>query len=403
MFFDREDYVIVMRTFWPVSPVVGEGMMQVSERLACEGRCRVVTQDQFGLRDAVKELKRGQNVAFSPVYALSNSSSKMLTRVLDLLWFTLAVFFVLLLRRPRVVYVATDPPLLVPVVVALYAKLFRASYVYHVQDIHPEATGIVFSKLKKTYLRYLYRFFRYLDGLVVKNAAKIITLTPEMANSLTKRGEISLLSITYINNPAAPLPFKPVDLKYDYSFVGNAGRLQRIPLLISAIRQYLQDGGNKKFAFAGAGVMSKDLRRLSDEFPDNVEYFGKVPVEKAAQITLASQWAMLPIEDEVCLYAFPSKASTYAVSGKSIVAICGFTTSVGQWVRKHNLGLVVNPDVSALMDFFNEKNIDQKKDSFYFKKIQKEGRGNLIDQLSTDQFVSGVVNVLKGAMNLSKD
>ena len=72
----------------------------------------------------------------------------------------------LLKTRPRHVYVSTDPPVLVPFIVMLYARLFGASYTYHLQDIHPEATNVVMPVN-----RVLFRILRWMDGAVMRRAA----------------------------------------------------------------------------------------------------------------------------------------------------------------------------------------------------------------------------------------
>ena len=56
MLAQKDDFAIVMRTFWPVSPVVGEGMMQVSENLSHDFRCRVITQDQQNIKKKLKNV-----------------------------------------------------------------------------------------------------------------------------------------------------------------------------------------------------------------------------------------------------------------------------------------------------------------------------------------------------------
>lgn len=390
----REDFAIVMRTFWPVSPVVGEGMMQVSENLSRDFRCRIITQDQQNLKVEAKKFNRGRQLLFSPIRAFSNSSSNMLFRLLDLIWFAVSVFLVLIIRRPRVVYVATDPPILVPLVVAVYSKLSRARYIYHVQDIHPEATAVVYSNFKK--INFIYQLIRKIDAWVVRNASKVITLTTEMADSLKQRGEVKSKNIVFINNPAATMPADKIDTKYDYSFVGNAGRLQLIPLVIESIRKFLKEGGSKKFAFAGAGVMYKELQQLAREFPHNVQYFGKVSVEKATQITLASEWAMLPIEDNVCSYAFPSKASSYAVSGKKILAICSANTSVAKWVIQNKVGIVIDPSMEEIVKFYKQENCWLKKKNNI--EIDSEKNEKNLYKYTVESFVDSMTGIILKVM-----
>lgn len=395
MFVAREDYAIVMRSFWPISPVVGEGMMRVAEGLAQTSRCRVVTQSRQDLRSLACSHHRGKGVRFSSAHSLSNSSSNILVRVSDLIWFAVYVFFILAIRRPRVVYVATDPPLLVPFVVAICSKLFQLKYIYHVQDIHPEASAIVYPILKKLPLNLFYNVLKTLDIWVVKNSEKTITLTSQMSNSLRGRGELPNGEIKLVDNPAADHSHVKSNIEFDFCFVGNAGRLQRMPLLVASVRAHLKAGHKTKFAFAGAGVMAVELELLSKEFPENCIYLGKVPVENATRLIVASKWALLPIDDAVCDYAFPSKASTYAISGRPIAAICGHGTSVQCWMDENNLGEVIEPDLIALTSFFEQVTSGNKLDLLREEHFFPKNKDALFHRYSTERFVSQILQVFR--------
>jgi len=400
--FERNDIAFVMRTFWPVSHVLGESVMQVAEGLAQNYCCVVITQNQSNLRNALDTSGRGVSVKFSSVYALSNSSSNISLRLLDLIWFAFAAFFSLIRRRPKVVYVATDPPLLVPMVVYIYAKIFSAKYVYHVQDIHPEATAIVFPFLKYGFFGFFFRALRWLDGHIVKDASSLITLNGEMKDSLASRGRCLPSSFYFLNNPSAEMPKKTQkNIQYDFAFIGNAGRLQRLPLILDTIRDYLKEGGQKTFAFVGAGVMSYDISNLSKEFPANVTYFGALTVTEATLITLSSDWLLLPIDDEVCRFAFPSKAATYAVSGRKILAICGYSTSVGLWVRQKKLGKVITPSVDALKSFFWLGKSNDIPDTSC--KISSRELTAIADELSAARFVKALSIILLNSISMSNE
>ncbi|MCK7575639.1 MAG: hypothetical protein MZV65_06945 [Chromatiales bacterium] len=67
----------------------------------------------------------------------------ILMRSLDALIFMTWVLVSLIRSRPSKIYVATNPPIVVPFIVFLYSRVFRARYYYHVQDIHPEAANVV--------------------------------------------------------------------------------------------------------------------------------------------------------------------------------------------------------------------------------------------------------------------
>lgn len=344
----REKLLIINRSFWPVYPIVGEALLRFAEQHAALHEINIVLQDHVGIRQKLKEHQRGKGVNFFPCKAWTVSGSSVIRRALDAIFFMFWVFFILLWKRPSKVYVSTDPPILVPFIVFLYSKLFKVSYIYHLQDIHPEAANVVV-KINP----FLFNFLKRIDILSMKNAETVITLTKEMAEEIYNRsnykGCIKLLS-----NPSVDFnDIEDVNKKLPgIVFCGNAGRLQRMPLIISSIKNYLNKGGRLNFVFAGAGVFSKDLESLSNKYPENVKYYGVVSPIKAAKLNCMYEWALLPIEDEVTRYAFPSKSSSYVFSNAKILAVCANETSVAQWVISNKLGCVVNPSIDILVDFF---------------------------------------------------
>ncbi len=343
----RFELAIINRSFWPVYPVIGEALLQLAEQASTGRRVCAITQDRGNLREDLSKASRGQGVSFFPVKALSESSSGIALRVADALFFMVWVAIVLLRTRPRLVYVSTDPPVVVPFIVMCYARLFGAEYVYHLQDIHPEATRGVVSVNPV-----LFRLLKWLDVRTIRNARSVITITDEMAGEIQLRSDMST-PVIVLANPAVSFDGISIPLKKKpgFAFCGNAGRLQRLPLLIEAIEEYIQSGGRLEFAFAGGGVYARKLQELAQRF-SQVKYHGVVPAEKAAQLNADYEWSLLPIEDEVTRYAFPSKASSYVYSGSKILAVCGELTSVARWVVSNRLGFVVRPEVPELCAFF---------------------------------------------------
>jgi glycosyltransferase involved in cell wall biosynthesis len=273
-----------------------------------------------------------------------------------LAWFSIICLYEITKQRPKVVYVTSDPPLLVPFVVFFCSKLFGFSYVYHVQDIHPEATQVAVKNLNK-----LVAFVaKRMDTLSLNNAAKIITLTEEMKVTLLCNRNAGLWNkIDLIDNPTGLTAEAREGCvkRFDFAFVGTMGRLQRIPLLATSIGNYLRKGGDKKFVFVGDGIHAKTVQKLMSEFPANVFYFGRLTVEASSQIISESKALLVPIEDEVCNFAFPSKIATYAASSSPLVCICGERTSVARWVLKNNAGFVVQPTNQGLEGLFKRASL----------------------------------------------
>ncbi|CAN0575135.1 unnamed protein product, partial [Ectocarpus sp. 12 AP-2014] len=256
----RRDVAIINRSFWPIYPVIGEALLRFAEQLSESQSVSVIMQDHADVRKHLSEKSRGARVEFFPGKAWSSSSSGILVRALDSVYFMCWVVFALLRTRPKTVYVSTDPPVLVPFAVMVYCRIFGARYVYHLQDIHPEAASVVMRVQPL-----VYRLLRWMDCVTMRRAQRLITITEEMAAQIRSRSR-TRVPIHVLSNPA--VSFDRVVPRENrirgFSFCGNAGRLQRMPLLLESITHYLDSGGSLRFAFAGGGVFAPDLKSLAD-------------------------------------------------------------------------------------------------------------------------------------------
>lgn len=353
----KTDLAIVNRSFWPQSQVIGESLLQFAEQAAKKHSVCVITQADGDLSERLAREGRGKGVQVRACKSYTTSASGLAKRMAEAFFFMLWTFICLVRANPANVYVSTNPPVVVPFIVALYCRLFNANYVYHLQDIHPEAAnivvplnGVVFGLLKRV------------DNYTIRHAKTIITLSEDMKAYIQKRSSTHS-PIYLLDNPSFAVdPVPMAERTKDIVFCGNAGRLQRIPLLMAAIRDYLQKGGKLEFTFAGGGLYAPDIKALAEAF-EQVSYLGFIPAVQAAELINQHRWALLPIDDEVTMYAFPSKSSAYALSGSGILAICGTQTSVARWVEELNAGLVCTADHDALVQcFFSLEEL--RKESF---------------------------------------
>lgn len=342
----KTELAIINRSFWPHNQVLGEALLQFAERVSSIGSVCVITQTKDNIREHMDESGRGKRIRVMACRAHTDSSSGLVKRSLDALYFMIWVLVSLFSVRPAKVYVATDPPVFVPFIVFIYCKLFRAQYYYHLQDIHPEAANII---LPLNQL--IFDGLRAVDNLTIRNATGLITLSDDMKQYILQCSGTKV-PVTLLDNPSHYVErLGRPNRDQDVVFCGNAGRLQRIPLLMTAIREYLNHGGKLKFTFVGAGIYSSQIQELADTYTA-VCYLGYRPAEDAARIVSNHQWALLPIDDEVTRYAFPSKSSSYVISGTSILAICGGHTSVARWVKENHLGITCEPEKDLLVACF---------------------------------------------------
>lgn len=342
----KTEVAIINRSFWPKSQVIGEALLQFAEEVAKTHTVCVITQQDEDLATLLAKKNRGKGVTIRACKAYTTSASGLIKRTLEAVFFMLWTLFSLIRVRPKKVYVSTNPPVLVPFIVAVYCRLFKASYVYHLQDIHPEAANIVVPLNKL-----VFKLLQSIDNYTLRHAKSIITLSNDMRDYILLRSNTSS-PIYLLDNPSFDVQSITMDKRNkDIIFCGNAGRLQRIPLLVEAIRKYIQQGGKLNFSFAGGGLFVPEIKALADEY-EQVNYLGFLPAQDVAEIVNQHRWALLPIDDEVTKYAFPSKSSGYVLSGSRVLAVCGAQTSVARWVKDLKVGVVCEPNHEALVECF---------------------------------------------------
>ena len=216
---------VINRSFWPVYPVIGEALLRFAEGAANQGHSvSVIMQDHAGIKGKLAESGRGEGVRFYPAIAFTTSASGVLLRACDAVFFMFWVLAVLLWIRPSRVYVSTDPPVVVPFIVMLYGRLSGAHYIYHLQDIHPEAANVVVPVNK-----WVYKVLLRMDALSMRKAKCLITINKQMATEIRLRSRTTV-PVNVLDNPA--ISYEDIDITkpkiVGFSFCGNAGRLQRI-------------------------------------------------------------------------------------------------------------------------------------------------------------------------------
>ncbi|MET0107029.1 MAG: hypothetical protein ABW072_18100 [Sedimenticola sp.] len=341
-------YLIVSRHFWPNAAAIGDGLMCLARMLSKNDKVSVVTMSRQNLNELdSKESRTDSRISFHTARPLTTSSSSIFFRIIELVYFATWLLVSLLRSNPSVVYVATNPPLLVPFVVAVYCKIFRKKYVYHVQDIHPEAASLLV-KIP----RFVFTGLRSIDTWVLNGSCNVITLTEDMKVTLQNRG-VNKIGITLMDNPSAISSVQLQEKVQGVVFCGNAGRLQLMDIVLDAIEQYLQAHGQLQFCFVGGGIYKGRLLDLSERY-HNFSYEGYVDGDTALNITSGYRWGLLPIMPEVLSFAYPSKIPAYISAGCEIISLTDPQTSLAKWIESSGCGKNVEPSVDALIALFRD-------------------------------------------------
>lgn len=362
---------IVNRDFGEHAGAIGIGLRRFAEYQASVSSVSIISTSKS--KDLI-DLGKNSNIKLFLAKSLSSSGSSIAIRLFELIYFALFVMFSLIKSRPKIIYVSSNPPLIIPFFVFLFCYITKSKYIYHVQDIHPEATMLVLNMPK--ILEY---FAKSMDRITLKNSDLVITLSEDMKKSLLKRYDC--LNIILLQNPAIVNKDNLIMTKLNGAiFCGNAGRLQNIDILLEAIEIFLRnDNSDFFFGFVGGGVFSRRICSLSKKFK-RFKYYGYVSAQEAIAICSEYKWALLPIRTEVLKYAYPSKIPTYISAGCKIVSITSRDTELAKEIHDNDIGFNVEENTADIVTAFEF--MAKNQDGFF-------GTKNYTF-LNTDEFGEGL-------------
>lgn len=341
------DIAIINRSFLPKNETIGGGLYEMARKLAKENKqvC-ILTQSNIDLNKYLNQQKIDSNIKVISKRPLSTRYFHLLARLIELLTFSLWITYKLCIIRPHRIYVSTDPPIIVPAIVAVFSTLFRRKYIYHLQDIHPEISRTIIGMPK-----WICRILNVVEKFTLRRASKIVTITASMAEAIYNKTNQFEQEIILLMNPTKKYNYKVVDRQPGFVFCGTMGRCQQIPLLLESIKSYVSQGGNLPFIFAGSGKFYKEVEKLSKMY-SNITCHPWLPLRDAMKLIASYQYSIVSIDDKVTQFAFPSKTSSYITLKSNIIGICSKETSVAKWIEETGCGIQVNPNKNALVELF---------------------------------------------------
>lgn len=343
----KQNIIFINRGFWPEYDVPGESLLYTAEQLSRGNSVSILTSSKMNIKKECTKYNRGVDLDINTFCSFTNSNSSILMRIFESVFFCIWSLFKLIRIKPNYVYFATDPPITIPLIVYIYSRLFKIKYIYHLQDIHPEATRLVINIPV-----YLHKILVKIDNIIIKNAYKVITLNDDMAliidNRLGEKKDIYKLA----NASQYPEEYS-LKNKGTIIFAGNAGRFQNIKLLVQAIDEYLKRGGNLKFIFIGSGIFYSLIESLGEKHV-NVSVKKYMCSKDVIEIMKTCEWGLLPIDKDIIRYAFPSKSSAYIATRLKIFGICPKNSSMENWIKTKNNGIYCEANKSEIIDKLNE-------------------------------------------------
>jgi glycosyltransferase involved in cell wall biosynthesis len=249
-----------------------------------------------------------------------------------------------------VVMFSSMPPVVLGLgVLAAQRSRGQGGYVYHLQDVYPEAAGLA-GDLDPS--GRAFRLLRYLDTRVCRSARRVIVLSQDMKQTIADRG-VAADRIEVINNfplaaaPVVSFPVEPPEKHFTVLFAGNLGRFQGLETVLEAISR-LRDHEEIRFRFVGKGLMRPVIeRRIREEGLSQVELLPHVSPEDALGLMAGADLGLVTLLAGVARVAYPSKTMSYLSCGCRILAMVEGDSELATMLAEADLGASVDPGDAA--------------------------------------------------------
>jgi colanic acid biosynthesis glycosyl transferase WcaI len=257
---------------------------------------------------------------------------------------------VLSLRRPDA-YIVVSPPLLLGTAGWFAGKLKRAPFVFHVQDLQPDA-AVGLGMLKTG------RFTRALYGLeafAYQRATRVSGISEEILDAFRRKGVPETKLILFPNTVILPaeneIPKRGLfRTRYNFSpneflaiYAGNLGMKQGLEILIAAA-ELLHPEGNIRIVIAGDGAARESLEaKLRNR---NLGNISMLPLQ------FGSDYQELLIDADLSLITqqsgsgnafFPSKLLGILAHSRPVVTVADEESALARVVAEGQFGKNIAP------------------------------------------------------------
>lgn len=252
-----------------------------------------------------------------------------------------------------IVFVGSNPPLLLSYLTTRYCKRHQIKAVYNIQDIYPD------NVFKKGSLPYL--FFNHFQIQSLKRATKVITISETMKNTLLSKGDfVSKIVVAYnwdiskVHTSINEMPKILEENKFNIVYAGNIGYMQDLDVILKSA-QILSNDPNIAFNIIGEGSQGarikakiKTMELPNTHFYDPLEVLESGGLYKYADINLIS---ILP---DVINTALPLKTASCLAAGKPLIFIGLDNKHQEEWVNQEGIYNVPNRDCNLLVKAIEE-------------------------------------------------
>jgi glycosyltransferase involved in cell wall biosynthesis len=346
----------IYRHYWPDSTPYARILRMLLEHLAAVGHETFIFTAQPGY-NGIRHLQQPWRETFGGVdvrrvQLLPERKRWRVVRAVNWLFFLVrAVLHAAIGQKYDLIIANSHPPIFMGCALRLVRAFHRTPYIYHCQDLHPEA-ALLAGDLRNGWLR---RLLLRWDTNNCRSAQRVVVLSQDMLDSLTRRG-LSTANVSIINNsplvtgsavrPTLPPPLDESTGAVRFLFAGNLGRFQGLERLVAAAR-LVAESANIQLIFIGEGdAKSMLVTQAGDLLNRRIVFVPQQPVETALAAMRRCDYGIVSLLADVYRYAYPSKTMMYLSAGCPLLAVIEPESELARTVARHGFGYTA-PSVSV--------------------------------------------------------
>ncbi|MFL5240817.1 MAG: glycosyltransferase family 4 protein [Gemmataceae bacterium] len=264
----------------------------------------------------------------------------------------LAFWAALWQRRPDVIVVETDPPIL-GVMGLLLKRWHRCSLVFYLQDLFPEV-GLILGHLKPGLLTFV---LRWITQITLDYADRVVVLGEDMKQRVVQRGvepakiaivpnwaDVSALKTNETNERNNSLRKEwGLEDRFVVMYSGNLGLSQNLSQVLDAAE--MLQGERAAFVFVGEGAAKERLMSLAAERKlDNVQFQPYQPKNQLGLSLAAADVHLIPLQRGLAGYIVPSKLYGILAVSRPYIASVDEESEVALITHREKTGLRIEPD-----------------------------------------------------------
>lgn len=267
----------------------------------------------------------------------------------------LATTFVRLLFLPRPdLYVVVSPPLLLGLAVRVLQFVKRRPYVFHVQDLQPDAAVGLGMLQPSAFTRFLYR----LETLAYRHAAAVSGISQGMLEAFTRKGVPATRQIYFPNGANLPPPeqlpprgnfrarngFAATEFLAIYS--GNLGVKQGLDILVATARRLLTHP--IRIVICGDGAMRPKLEQaITAEKLHNLTLLPLQPDREYLEMLADSDVCLVTQQAGAGAAFFPSKLLSVLAVARPVLGVADEASELRRAIVTGQFGICVPPGDAA--------------------------------------------------------